>query len=411
MKLKTFLLVIAALSAKLSTAQTTQFRYRVLIEKKHKVLQAVPALQKDTVTLKKGNIVSSQSTYKKKDTTFTVDRADTVDSRRIELGDKTAPTSRSLRGWATVAFDKDDKSKLNINYWLDPSHKFLWGTPIEIIKKDGTSKTLVVKNDSTVLLTCVKATVYDKFVADTAAQAALIRQKAVALKSLNTAPSMQLKQQVDKLNLDIAKLQTYIDTYMWLDYAKELILEKDASGKRIAYYAQKYQDNYYLKLKNRDFVSFFYKTGEFGALTIPFKVRPKFKRNDKDISSEFTADINAGTYLGFTFGKVHYAYRNGEEIPPTKFQISVGPFLTVSRIEIDSTNTISAKEPLTAKKSIATLSPGMGLMFSVRELRFGTFIGKDYALGNTGRKWDYRGKTWFGFGFGYNLALIWGALK
>jgi|GEM_PF-6346787 hypothetical protein len=63
MNLKFSLLLIAALSVKLGSAQTTQFRYRVLIENKHQVLQAVPALKKDTIVLKKGNVVSSQSTY------------------------------------------------------------------------------------------------------------------------------------------------------------------------------------------------------------------------------------------------------------------------------------------------------------------------------------------------------------
>jgi len=32
-------------------------------------------------------------------------------------------------------------------------------------------------------------------------------------------------------------------------------------------------------------------------------------------------------------------------------------------------------------------------------------------VGQTGRKWDYSGKQWIGFGLGYNLGLIWGAGK
>lgn len=170
-------------------------------------------------------------------------------------------------------------------------------------------------------------------------------------------------------------------------------------------------EKYYLKLENRQYASFWFNSIEGGALTIPFKYRPKFKKNNVDVPSELTADINVGGYLGYSFGKIKYMYRRNEEKDPSKWLVSIGPFLSVSKVDVDSSSSISATEPMKQKKTIAVLSPGIGLMTSINDFRFGVFVGNDWAVGKESQKWDYHNKWWFGFGFGYNLGLIWGAAK
>ena len=190
--------------------------------------------------------------------------------------------------------------------------------------------------------------------------------------------------------------------------------EKDKSKIYINYWRRDGDPNfdsnadYYIKLKNRQTARFWFNTWEIGALTVPFKYRPSFTRNGVKVEEQFNADLNVGLYTGFTFGQVFYSYRKREDTKPTEWKISVGPFLSVSTLKIDANNTTSADVPLTDERTIATLSPGLGLMASIRDFRFGFFVGADYAFGDTAKKWNYNKKTWYGFGLGYNLGLIWG---
>lgn len=294
--MKTILpIALILLITSLTFGQTTQFRYRVRIQKKHLVIQDIETKNADTVILPLGSVISSQKKYIVADEEFTADIKDTAKVDMVIYGTKDIPTNKKLPGWATVAIDKDDKSKLNLNYWLGEKY--------------------------------------------------------------------------------------------------------DRNGK------------YYLKLKNREYVSFWFNCIEGGALSIPFKYRPKFTKSNIDISEQLTADLNVGAYLGYSFGKTKYMYRKNEDKEPSNWLISIGPFLSISRVEADSLTSLSAKVPLREKVAFATISPGVGLMTSIYNFRFGVFWGKDLAIGSTAQKWDYRKKAWWGFGLGYNLGLIWEATK
>lgn len=194
-------------------------------------------------------------------------------------------------------------------------------------------------------------------------------------------------------------------------YATLMVDEKDKSKIHINYWlGNKYDRNvdYYIQLKNRQSVSFWYNTIEGGALTIPFKYRSSFIKNNIEVEEQFNADLNVGMYIGYSFGKVKYMYRKFEDTKPTDWKISIGPFISVSTTKIDSLTTSASDVPLNKERQIATMSLGLGLMTSVSDFRFGLFLGKDIAFGETGKKWNYSNKFWFGFGIGYNLGLIWG---
>ncbi len=287
--------LITLMVSAISFGQTTQFRYRVLIQKKHVVTQDIKTEKADTVKLPAGTVISSQKKYTLDDIEYTADIKETIRENTIIYGVKDVPKNETLPGWASVAVDKDDKSKLNINYWLG-----------------------------------------DKY---------------------------------------------------------------DRNGK------------YYIKLKNREYASFWFNCIEGGALIIPFKYRPKFTKNNIDIKEQFTADINVGAYLGYSFGKINYMYRKNEEKEPSKWLVSIGPFISVSRVEADPLTSLAANDPLKEKIAFATVSPGIGLITSIYNFRFGIFLGKDIAVGPTAQKWDYTNKWWWGFGFGYNIGLLWGAAK
>ncbi|MEJ5996525.1 hypothetical protein WG904_19005 [Pedobacter sp. Du54] len=291
----TLIIILTAATTFFAAAQSAQFRYRVKIQKKHKVIQDITTKNADSIRLAKGTVINSQKKFKVNEIEYTADYKDTLKQDQLILTSKDIPIAKSLEGRATIAIDKDDKSKLHINYWLGSKYE-----------RDG---------------------------------------------------------------------------------------------------------KYYIKLANRQYASFRFSCLEGGALTIPFKYTPEFTKNTKQISSQFTADLNVGLYMGISFGKIKYMYRKNEDKEPSKWLVSIGPFLSASRVEIDSTNTLSALEPLKIKQAIGAVSPGVGIMTSISNFRFGLFVGKDIAFGTAASKWDYNKRYWWGFGFGYNLGLLWAPIK
>ena len=68
----TILTVITMMTTALTFGQTTQFRYRVFIQNKHKVNQDVKTEKADTINLPAKTIISSQKKFKINDpNTFT----------------------------------------------------------------------------------------------------------------------------------------------------------------------------------------------------------------------------------------------------------------------------------------------------------------------------------------------------
>jgi hypothetical protein len=163
MKLKiTILAVVTLMATTFTYGQTTQFRYRVLIQKKHKIIQDVKTEKADTLNLPAGTIISSQKKYKIGDTEYTADIRDTIKTSTQILGTKDIPVNKTLSGWATVAVDKEDKSKLNINYWRNPVNTFPIGTQL-LIKTNNKTETLVLKSEQSYEVSFIKLTYYRNY--------------------------------------------------------------------------------------------------------------------------------------------------------------------------------------------------------------------------------------------------------
>ncbi len=190
--------------------------------------------------------------------------------------------------------------------------------------------------------------------------------------------------------------------------------EDDNSKFHINYYLRKdVIDNrkYYFTLENRQYYKFKFSANQIGALTIPYKIRPSWNKNDTTISEALTTELNLGVYFSRTWGTVTYMYRRLENKKPTKWLNSLGVFANISKVEIDSLTTISSENQLKKdeKKDIGVFSFGIGYMMSIYEVRLGVYIGMDLGIGEFGRRWDYHQTPWFGIGFGYNLKSFWPA--
>ena len=179
----------------------------------------------------------------------------------------------------------------------------------------------------------------------------------------------------------------------------------------------------YIILKNRDRARFLYSNWEIGAVTVPFKLRFGYNMMIGDsantsinVKAETQTDVNLGLYAAYTIGKVSYRYRDKEEILPNQNYFSIGPLLSLSTVKLDSASTSASHftkdEGMIERNFLAyettrpAVSTGVAVMFGIRDIRFGAFLGCDFAFGENSSKWNYQGKPWLGFGLGYNLAFI-----
>lgn len=90
-------------------------------------------------------------------------------------------------------------------------------------------------------------------------------------------------------------------SYYWLGDATEIWFKVDSQNEKdtVAVFAQKYQNNYFIKLQNTEYVSFKFSSIELGALSIPFKYRFSGTRNGKPLDSDFQADLRPSRYIKF----------------------------------------------------------------------------------------------------------------
>jgi hypothetical protein len=163
---------------------------------------------------------------------------------------------------------------------------------------------------------------------------------------------------------------------------------------------------YFIKLKNREYVSFSFSNYEISALTIPFKYHFGFSENDIEIDPVFNADLNISTFVGTRLGKVSYTYDTYKGMVENNWCVTVGGFLGLSSQKIDSISTSLDKIPVDKEMNVPSLSYGIGAVFNISKFNLGLFLGADKGLGKTAAKWNYDNRLWFGFGFGYKLAFL-----
>lgn len=161
-------------------------------------------------------------------------------------------------------------------------------------------------------------------------------------------------------------------------------------------------DVYYFKLKNGDKLRLPFVDGTVSVFTIPFKYR--FRQ--PDVSEEFsTASLNINVLAGISFGRTTFMYRDQVDCKTNNSKVTVGLFVGSSMVDLNSSNTSAADEPLAegVKITKGLASIGLGAAYSFNKISVGGFLGWDYAIGNDSEKWNYNKKPWIGFAIGYSL--------
>lgn len=189
---------------------------------------------------------------------------------------------------------------------------------------------------------------------------------------------------------------------------KNIFKEVDPQGKIVAIHAVKYDrtTDYKFRLENRQYQMFFFQSWDVGAVTIPFKYRFSYNKNNVAVPDELTANINLGIFGGKSLGWITYKYRRNGELTPNVWRVTLGGFASPSIISIDSNTTSADANPLKTTRTIGALSVGGTLMISAYNFRFGIFGGWDLGVGDVAKQWNYNRRMWVGVGLGYSLNSL-----
>ncbi len=188
----------------------------------------------------------------------------------------------------------------------------------------------------------------------------------------------------------------------------EQIRVLNAAGGIDYYLVNRYDRNakYILELQNREHIAYSSKSLDLGALTIPFKYRFGFKKDNLEVEDDVTASFNIGAYGGYKLTKYSIINKAGTYTNRTFLSLRAGPFINLSTATLDSVSTTVGKVPKKKddKQNIAVLSTGLGLMFDIKGLQMGIYGGWDFGVGSEATNWNYHKRFWLGYGIGYKIT-------
>lgn len=368
--IKLLTLLFAIHFANAISAQTYETMSKVYIPSTAKIIKTVK-VKNCNDTVKAGNIVKREETKTNGSATYTITKIDTL------IVDKPYPFEKTITkemtgfdGYANLTVDEKDKSILHVNYWLNDFNELDSNTRVRIRTRElRCSKTYTEKDTIYRLHKDTTLTLWKSFVADTIS-----------------------------------------DWYQNSNLIIEVFSKSDSTS--IEYYlVNKYDNNadYSIKLENREFLSYQKRSIEFGPITIPFKLRFGYSKNNIPVREEFSADLNLGVYAGYKLGKYRVRYEGNTLKDLANFSCSVGGFLNLSTASLDSLSTTAGKVPFTKdeKATIGVISPGIGLMLSFYNFQLGAFLGLDVGFGRYAKSWNFNNRPWLGFGLAYNLSSFW----
>lgn len=370
-KISLFLFAISILN--IAYSQTYETLNKVYIPEYATIIKTVKVKNCSDV-FPKGYIVKKEYKKKNGDIEYTLTRTDSLTKDSVYLVEKSITKEiKSFGGYANITVDEKDKSILHVNYWLNPFNKVKEKIQIKIRNRkmncneefDSKDTVYNITKDTTFNLYMIT----EKFFSDT--------------------------------------------TKDWFKNSSQIIeVYKEKEPGTLDYYlVNKYDKNadYTIKMENREFKSYRKQGIEFGVVTIPFKYRFGYTKNNIQVKQEFQADLNVGVFGGYKLGRYRVRYEGTTLKDLANLSCTIGGFLNLSTTTLDSISTTLGKVPFKKeeKASIGVLAPGIGIMASIYNFQIGAFLGWDLGFGQYAKQWNFNGRPWLGFGIGYNLTSFW----
>lgn len=272
----------------------------------------------------------------------------------------------SLGGWANLTSDEKDKSIIHVNYWLNPENEVPAGHDIE---------------ETTWQLDCAGGRI----------------PTVLPRRTLTDAETFTM------IKVEPGELGT-VSAQSWFNHnTRTIVVFARGSAVPLYYLFDKYQRDadYIIQLRNRDFISFRYRSWNFGAITIPFKFRSGYQIGTTIVENSHETDLNLGVFGGITpWGRYRQRLEGNELKDLSKLSVTFGGFFGLSSTTLNKASTTAGAKPITddKEKKLAVISTGIGGMFNIYNFQIGVFYGWDYGIGQEGKNWNYGGHGWWGLG-------------
>lgn len=425
-------------------SQKRRFGYKQTIPINYLVEDSYPLKKGKKVETVKGEVKTTVREIDSGGSKITYTAFDTLKKDTTFFYPTTKTYSRRLPGYANTYVKDDDYSKIYINYWLAPDNYFPAGIKL-IYNSEGNDPAPKDLKESVSLKYYADRQNIKPQMDSVAARIEMLDEQIDQYKALidnytgrkqveseqgflaqNTLskedeagadtvlrtkdyylPILRSKLKEKEKELDSIYKDFVIKNNIWYAYTKETVTAKYGDEYPGTLYYKKYSDNAYISLKNRQFIKLPFKAWELAAITVPFKYRPSITDGDVTVPSQWTANFNVAMYLGHTWGKLKYSNFTHAKKKPEGKAFSFGGFAGFNVVELDSASTsLQGTEALIEKRTILSLTTGLAAVFNYLDFDIGVFAGYDLGFGDAGRKWNYSGEPWLGFGIGYNITKI-----
>jgi hypothetical protein len=431
---KIYLTLFLSLISLCVFSQNRRFRAKQKIPLKYWVTDSYTFSKGDTLKLDSGSTVTTEKEVVQNGGKLMYKSIDTLSKDTLFHFSKKTEYYRKLRGNANAYVESDDYSKIYLDYWLTPSTYFPKNSILTFVQDGRITKIDTLKSRRLLPYYTVEGNMQNKMkdyakrldtlsneidslsamLDDEYSQVDFQEAKNKNKKAQEAGASDKefqafLKKLKEDKEAEVKNLyqNNTVEKYLWSAYAKEKILILKNDKKDTITYFKKYPEKSYIKLENRQYIKLRFSAWEVSALTIPFKYRFRTSKGNLTAPAEVSADFNVSTFIARTAGNLTYRNQSYEKVKPEGSAFSAGVFFGLSASQIDSTSTsLLGAEAFSDSRSVISFSPGAGAVYNYLNFNVGLFIGWDIGLGNTAQKWNYSNKPWFGFGIGYNLAML-----
>ena len=369
------LLVAILISTGIYAQDYITFKGKIRITNAHRVVR----IDKVTITeqLPAGTTYTEKASYDNNGTPQSIDIEHTVPAAGLVTTQKTTHEQaiQNMEGWANLYEDDDDPSIIHINYYLNATHIVPGGYQVQEFNYTWAD---------------ANATVMTPVVA---------------------SPPMVTLANPTSYTLWKVMPGSAEEAEEWYTYTPRRVdVYKD--GKLQYHLVDRYCSDcdYQLQLTNRQAISFSSYSFDLGTITVPFKIRPGFTNNGNRANTDISADFNVGIFGGASYGRTRYrSEKDGLKTLP-EVKGTLGAFLNLGVQDLDTLSSNATEKPLGAdeKRTMMTLSVGVGTMLSFANIKLGMFVGTDIGMGPLAKSWNFNKKPWIGVGLGYNLASLWG---
>jgi len=157
---------------------------------------------------------------------------------------------------------------------------------------------------------------------------------------------------------------------------------------------------FYFNLRKREYLYLNSRAWHAGPLTTPFKVY--LSSRDDTHTSNVTADVNAGFYIGQKWGKKSFVDMPAEKEGKThEYFTSLNAIVGFSKLTIAANDNINKNAN---EGSVLGFSPGIGLGFHYDSFVLFLAGGIDVPISNSiANEWRYKNQPWLGFGLGFSI--------